>query len=346
MIQKFLAVAIVVLVQADHSAACSAVHYQNAQGQSYVAKSFDWKYDHGMVVVNPRGLKKRAFVPQTESGATWTSKYGSVSFNQLAPEFPFGGINEKGLVVEILWEYGAKSEKAEKQSATNESQYLQRLLDLAATTEEAVALAKEIQLISLVAPVHYFVCDTNSICAVLDYTKGVLNIHSDLDLTLPFHAITNLPYATSLKKVQKFKGMGGKKSVPSSPIFNRSAPRMARVWLASQEGKAGNEISRGFAALKTVKNWLPRTAWNIVYDQSALGVHYLENGVPVSLDISQLDFTCAGKVVRQGVLLGANAKGILPLSESDISTFVDQSGYMPKEFRSVLKSTYQTFACE
>lgn len=32
-----------------------------------------------------------------------TSKYGSITFNQYRKEFPIGGMNEKGLVIEALW---------------------------------------------------------------------------------------------------------------------------------------------------------------------------------------------------------------------------------------------------
>ena len=39
--------------------------------------------------------------------AQWQSKYASVTFNQYGVELPTGGINEKGLVVEIM---GLKSE--------------------------------------------------------------------------------------------------------------------------------------------------------------------------------------------------------------------------------------------
>ncbi len=33
----------------------------------------------------------------------WTAVYGSISFNQYGKEFPTGGMNEKGLVVELMW---------------------------------------------------------------------------------------------------------------------------------------------------------------------------------------------------------------------------------------------------
>jgi Penicillin V acylase and related amidases len=38
-----------------------------------------------------------------EKPIEWISKYGSITFNQSGREFPHGGINEKGLVIEQMW---------------------------------------------------------------------------------------------------------------------------------------------------------------------------------------------------------------------------------------------------
>ena len=40
-----------------------------------------------------------------ENGGTisWTSKFGNVTFNQYGKEFPTGGMNENGLVIELMW---------------------------------------------------------------------------------------------------------------------------------------------------------------------------------------------------------------------------------------------------
>ena len=56
--------------------------------------------------MNRRGLKKTAF--STNSGLQWVSRFGSLTFNQFGFEFPNGGINEAGLVIEHMMMDGSQ----------------------------------------------------------------------------------------------------------------------------------------------------------------------------------------------------------------------------------------------
>ena len=62
--------------------------------------------DNGLMIVNKRGVLKTAMVNDKEPGVSqpvsWTSQYGSVTFNRFGRELPFGGMNEAGLVVEQM----------------------------------------------------------------------------------------------------------------------------------------------------------------------------------------------------------------------------------------------------
>ena len=67
------------------------------------ARTYDWHIDHGLLIVNKKGVAKRAMLLNpAEKAAEWVSKYGSVTFNQYGREMPNGGMNEVGLVVETL----------------------------------------------------------------------------------------------------------------------------------------------------------------------------------------------------------------------------------------------------
>jgi choloylglycine hydrolase len=57
-------------------------------------KNYDWDVADGLVIVNKRGVAKTAMT--NDNPAKWTSKYGSVTFNQYGREMPCGGINEAG----------------------------------------------------------------------------------------------------------------------------------------------------------------------------------------------------------------------------------------------------------
>lgn len=102
--------------------ACSAFQ---AQGQNalYFAKSFDWHDGTGMALINRKGLTKTAFLQENSnfSPKVWNSKYSSITFNLFGKEFPMGGMNENGLVVEILWLTGTSYPVNSSLPAINQS---------------------------------------------------------------------------------------------------------------------------------------------------------------------------------------------------------------------------------
>ncbi len=94
------AVSLLVVLPATQTArACTAF----LQEDLLAGKNYDWHLDHGLLIVNKRGIAKRALLLNpAEKAAEWVSKYGSVTFNQYGREMPNGGMNEAGLVVETL----------------------------------------------------------------------------------------------------------------------------------------------------------------------------------------------------------------------------------------------------
>jgi choloylglycine hydrolase len=73
-------------------------------GQPVFGRNLDWYIGDGLVIINKRGVKKTANAGPFEQDnlLTWTSKYGSATFNQHGREFPLGGMNEAGLIVETM----------------------------------------------------------------------------------------------------------------------------------------------------------------------------------------------------------------------------------------------------
>src|SRR5574342_1382451 len=66
------------------------------KGRALVAYNYDAWASEGLVLVNKRGMSKRGRVKQA---ASWTARYGSVTFNQFGRDEPSSGVNEKGLMV-------------------------------------------------------------------------------------------------------------------------------------------------------------------------------------------------------------------------------------------------------
>ncbi len=65
-------------------------------------RNYDFPIGYGHVVINKRGVFKSAMADAGEQAAQWTSKYGSMTFNQFGRDNPMGGMNEAGLIVELM----------------------------------------------------------------------------------------------------------------------------------------------------------------------------------------------------------------------------------------------------
>ena len=164
--------------------------------EAVFGKSYDWTVVDGLVVVNKRGIAKEALVGD-ENPARWVSTYGSVTFNQYGREFPMSGVNEAGLVVELMWleetEYPAPDERA----AVDCLQWVQYMLDTCATVEEVVAAQDKVRVYAdSAAPLHYLLADPLGDRAAVEFLAGETVIHTGEALPAP--ALANDPYEHDL----------------------------------------------------------------------------------------------------------------------------------------------------
>src|SRR5688500_6118733 len=63
-------------------------------------RNYDFEIGDGRVMVNASRLEKKGAL---DGGPSWRSRFGSVTFNQFGRGYPMGGINEAGVVVELMW---------------------------------------------------------------------------------------------------------------------------------------------------------------------------------------------------------------------------------------------------
>ena len=275
-----------------------------------VGKSYDWHSRLGLAITNKRGVTKRSMVERGRRPARWVSKYGSISFNQYGREFPLGGMNERGLVVEILWLAGAQYGKPEaNESCVNELQFVQYLLDRSATVEHALAAAKRLRIVSTYAKVHYFVCDAHQRCATLEHVNGKLVAHHGANLR--HAAITNSTYGHSEGQLQSYKPFGGERPLnrdtSSLSRFSRIAAKLDQM--GGQTTAGAPLVSQAFASLRDVgiSNY---SKWNIVYEPQARVIHFRH--VPVARD--------AGNKARSPKETGAGLQTLtLRLAKTDFS---------------------------
>ncbi|MEL6719395.1 MAG: hypothetical protein AAFP82_11815 [Bacteroidota bacterium] len=91
----------VITILLTYQTHASSVFCLENEEELLVVKSTAWMSSDGYFLVNRRGVLKKAFRIGYNKRVKWTSKYGSVTFNQVAQDMPNGGMNEKGLVIEV-----------------------------------------------------------------------------------------------------------------------------------------------------------------------------------------------------------------------------------------------------
>lgn len=318
-----------IIFQASTTLACSAFRMPVAQGRVMVGRNFDWDYGHGLMMVNKRDVSKTAFGLHPSDTATWTSKFGSLTFNQAGRELPYGGMNEKGLMIEVLW-LGWTAWPVTAAPSINEVQWIQYQLDQRSSVQDLISHLDDVRILSVFAKVHFFVCDSGGECATVEGLGDHLEVHTGP--SLPIAALTNDTYSSSASYVSGTL-KNSCSSVPSGS--SRSLDRFARASCLSSVEVAGetpvSESARVSAILDAVAQ-TGYTKWQIVYDLSAKAISIRTHDAPVSktVSLSAFDFSCASPVK----VLDLNAVVAIPTDVS--SQFVD---YTQAANRSIVEAS-------
>jgi penicillin V acylase-like amidase (Ntn superfamily) len=237
-------------------------------------RNLDWVSDNGVVVVNKRNMYKKSLVFSHEKATFWTSKYGSVTFNQFGKEFPFGGINEKGLVVEIMVVNG-EYPVLDDRTAINELQWVQYQLDNAQSIEEVIASDKEIRISAVNQNLHFLICDRFGNVAVIEFDKNGIKVYKDKDLPEPI--LENEPYVTSLQKSRK----------------NQSCRfgKVSKLLKKYEENSTESAIDYSF---KILDNVALDGSWSIVYDIKNMEIQFktASNKTIRKIKVNDFDFSC------------------------------------------------------
>jgi len=270
--------------------ACTSMLIKHATGP-LMAKNYDWDVAAGLLVVNPRGLAKTALVSEGTKPVRWTSRYGSLTFNQYGREFPMGGMNEAGLAMEVLWLDETVYPKPSDRAGIGTLQWVQYCLDSFRTVSDVVASASELA-ISGVASLHFLACDPSGNCAVIEFLDGKLIARSER--TLPLPALTNSTYNESLEYLNRTLGYGGAPVTPEGP---GSLARYARAANGAHAVRSNTSekppIGETFAVLADVGQ-PDSTQWSIVYELQEGRVHFKTSGNHKTriVDLSELDLDC------------------------------------------------------
>lgn len=261
---------IVVLLTAAASACTSFVMAED--GHFVFGKNYDWFMDHGLIVVNKRGVPKNALMlDPTDRPAQWVSKYGSVTFNQYGREIPNGGINEAGLVLEVMMLPGTKYPRRDVRPAL--MAWVQYQLDNSATILDVIASDEAIRVSGLSPmPLHFLGCDRQGNVATFEWLDGKFVVHRGQ--RLPVTVLTNDTYAESLDYLKQHVGHGGSRSLPHGSWGSLDRFVCATDRVVNYTPTAGrNMVQYAFETLASVRQG-DSTKWMIVYDLETMEIHY------------------------------------------------------------------------
>jgi len=285
-------------------------------GQIYFGRNLDWDWENGLVIANPRGLKKTALVDPGHPAAQWTSKYGSVTFNQFGLEEPFGGMNEAGLVIENMMLFESRYPAPDSRSEIDMLQWIQYQLDTCSTVAEVLATDAKIRQPSptVGARIHYLVCDAGGDCATVEFLNGKLVSHRGQ--ALPYRVLANDTYSRSVAYARTNPFPQGF----AEPLTNRAslarfacaAARVAEFRPRTPEQNVGC----AFEILEQVRQG-KGTVWQVVYDIPAREIHYRTAGNPRtrSVRLGSFDFAHARTARFANIQAGPSTAGHLDFVE-------------------------------
>ncbi|MFB3907267.1 MAG: linear amide C-N hydrolase [Candidatus Eisenbacteria bacterium] len=297
------------------AAACTCFTV-DARGQVLVGRNYDWDFSDGLVLVNKRGATKVAGYDASSQAGVWTSQHGSVTFNQYGRDFPQGGMNEAGLVVEVLWLEGTVFPSEDERLSLPAVQWIQYQLDSSATVEEVIASLDRVRCSGSVE-LHFFVADRTGETASVEYLDGKAVVHrtharspagDGRTQVAPMETpvLTNDTYTDSERFLQRHEGFGGHERLPRSESSLGRFARAASGCRALASGARRAEAADLFRLLDDVSQ-KARTQWSIVYDPVTLAIQFRtkeSRGVKTIL-LADLDFSCSSPVR----ILDVNEKG-------------------------------------
>lgn len=254
-------------------------------------RNYDWQTGSGMVCTNQKGLSKVS--DKTPEGAvtTWVSLYGSITFNQYGKEFPTGGMNEKGLVVEMMWLDGTQYPASDKRPAVGVLQWIQYQLDNCATVDELIRSENKIR-ISDNTPLHYLVADATGNVATIEFLGGKMVVHKGADL--PFAVLTNDSYASSVSQTKSATAVSGGTQSFTNNSIDRFAQTCNKVKNYQQSTINRPMVDYSFDILDQVAQGT-HTKWSIVYDITNKKIHFktLDYSSVKQVDFAGFNFSCA-----------------------------------------------------
>jgi penicillin V acylase-like amidase (Ntn superfamily) len=334
----FCTIFICLMPQAGQS--CTSFCLDHAD-QLVFAKNFDWHVGNALLMFNKRNVSKMALISKSggQIPAKWTSRYGSITFNQVGREIPLGGMNEAGLAIEILLFKKGQYPAPDSRPAIHKLQWIQYQLDNFSTVEEVINSDSQLRIIQPKSGSvsHYIAYDRRGDCAIIEFIGGKIVYHTRE--TMPVKVITNTDaYAESIEYLKKHDGFGGKLPIPVGSDSLHRFVRTANMLRNYDPQTLKSAVDYAFDILFNVKQY--HTLWNIIYDIKNFRI-YFRTSVNYQiryLDLKSFDFSCTKPVKVLDINNG--------LSGDVTNKFLDYTKEINRNLVEKLKDSYNAPAEE
>jgi len=277
---------------------CSTFVLKDADGKYLVfGRNWDHFTSKGLIIENKRNVIKTALLMPPDQPVQWISKYGSITFNQIGKEFPYGGMNETGLVVEMMGLENTKYPQPDERPALMEIQWIQYQLDNFSTIEEVIHSNSQIRVSQALSPLHFLVCDSSGKAATIEFIDGKCVCHTGEELPIP--ALTNDTYGNCLDFLTAYQDFTYEEKVTHTSL--ESKDRFVKIARRLEDFKSGDiqpAVEYAFDILSSVgtgKVMGACTAWSVVYDIKNLQIYFktFENRNIRIIKFSDFDFDCS-----------------------------------------------------
>jgi choloylglycine hydrolase len=181
--------------------ACTSIALKAEDGAVVYGRTMEWgAFDlNSRVAITPRGYEFQGTTPEGLNGLKWNAKYGTVALDALEKDWMTDGMNEKGLVVGVLYQPGFAEyhdyEPEQSDKTLRAVELANYVLTSFATVEEVKEGLQDIRVVGIeeaafggVAPIHLTVIDPSGKAIVVEYLEGELKIFDN-----PLRVLTNSP---------------------------------------------------------------------------------------------------------------------------------------------------------
>lgn len=349
---KLITATLIISLISDFGYACTTFVIKDLRGNFSFGRNFDFPIGEGHIHINYKNMEKTSFIRPPERQFKWVSKYGSITFNQAGKEFPYGGINEKGLVIEQMWLQEAKYPAADNRFGLSELQWIQYQLDNSATVKQVIDSDSIIRISYMATSyLHFLVSDSYGNTAAIEYIDGKMVVYQGLDL--PYSVLSNCIYQNSLN----YKSSTVKNdTIQYNDWTKNSSGRFVKVAdLIDNYDGISNIVDYSFKMLESVSQ--PNsTKWSIVYDISNLKIYYKSslNLTRQIIDLNSFDFSCknqqmytpiADNLTQHNSFKELTFKSNLEIIELVINGVEFLKNTVPKEYRLASAKYFETISC-